>query len=297
MKDRSEIDRLGPWFHNLHLPDGRQTFPDHPLGDFPSFKWREIAPHIPEDLTGWRVLDIGCNAGYYTFALAKRGAMVTGIDVDERYLAQARWAAAQFGLEERTTFRRMQVYDLAHEVVSYDLVLFMGVFYHLRYPMLGLDIVTRLVKRLMVFQTLTMPGDEVYADAYRSGVENMNDRESLRDPGWPKMAFLEHRFAGDPTNWWAPNRAGIEAMLRSSGMRVVGRPGDEIYLAEPDPANPSCVTTWNSGEFLAATGQRLAEPAHRAVASSRPGEPRNGAGGRHEGTKQDFVRTGEGERR
>src|SRR3712207_5340586 len=88
----AEVERLGPWFHNLHLPDGTQTAPDHWLGDFPSFKWQQLAPHLPQDLTGWSCLDIGCNAGFYTFELAKRGATVLGIDVDERYLRQARWA-------------------------------------------------------------------------------------------------------------------------------------------------------------------------------------------------------------
>src|SRR5690348_12631725 len=73
-----EIAALGPWFHNLHLPDGSETAPHHRLGNFPAFKWAEIAPHIPSDLTGWRVLDIGCNAGFYSFELAKRGAHVTG---------------------------------------------------------------------------------------------------------------------------------------------------------------------------------------------------------------------------
>ena len=73
----AEIAGLAPWFHNLHLPDGRETAPDHPLGDFPSFKWREIAPHVPDDLQGWTALDIGCNAGFYTFELARRGAHVT----------------------------------------------------------------------------------------------------------------------------------------------------------------------------------------------------------------------------
>jgi hypothetical protein len=55
----------GPWFHNLHLPDGTQTAPGHPLGDFPGFKWRQLATRLPADLGGWSVLDIGCNAGYY----------------------------------------------------------------------------------------------------------------------------------------------------------------------------------------------------------------------------------------
>ena len=66
------IKELSPWFHNLHLPDGTQTAPDHFLGDFPSYKWREIASCLPEDLTGWRALDIGCNAGFYSFELARR---------------------------------------------------------------------------------------------------------------------------------------------------------------------------------------------------------------------------------
>ena len=76
------IRELGPWFHNLHLPGGEQTAPDHAYGDFPAFKWREIAPHIPQDLRGLTVLDIGCNAGFYSFELARRGAQVTAIDID-----------------------------------------------------------------------------------------------------------------------------------------------------------------------------------------------------------------------
>lgn len=89
------IIELGPWFHNLHLPDGTQTAPDHMLGDFPAFKWQCLASYLPKKLEGWRALDIGCNAGFYSFELARRGADVTGIDVDPRYLAQAQWAVRQ----------------------------------------------------------------------------------------------------------------------------------------------------------------------------------------------------------
>lgn len=247
---REAVERLGPWFHNLHLPDGTQTCPNHFLGDFPAFKWRALAPHLPRDLTGWSVLDIGCNAGFYTFELAKRGALVTGIDVDEHYLTQARWAAPLLGLADRVTFRRAQVYSLARTARRWDLVVFMGVFYHLRYPLLALDAVSRCVGRMMVFQTLSMPGEDV-----EEGVRDLalDERDRLLVPGWPKMAFIEHRLAGDQTNWWAPNRAAVEAMLRSTGMRVVSRPHDETYLCVPDRTRES-FWDWDADEFHAAIG-------------------------------------------
>ena len=246
-----KIEELGPWFHNVRLPDGTQTFPDHWLGDFPRFKWEQLAPHLPQDLSGWRALDIGCNAGFYSFELARRGATVTGIDVGPHYLAQARWLAEELALQDRVRFERKQVYDLAHSPEQYDLVLFMGVFYHLRYPMLGLDIVCQKVRRLMVFQTLSQFGTEVAETPYET---EFFDRDRLQDPGWPKLAFIEHRMAGDPTNWWIANHAGCEAMLRASGMRVVDRPLDETYICEPDPERVAVIQTWDRDEFLSATG-------------------------------------------
>ncbi len=250
-----EIAALGPWFHNLHLPDGTETAPSHFLGDFPSYKWRALAPHLPERLDGWTALDIGCNAGYYSFELARRGAAVTGIDVDPHYLKQARWAAGELGLEAEVEFRQMQVYDLAAEDQAFDLVLFMGVFYHLRYPLLGLDIVSRRTRRMMVFQTMTMPGMEVHSDTRDHPID---DRDVLLEPGWPRMAFIEHRFAGDPTNWWVPNHAAVEAMLRSSGMDVRAHLGHEIYLCEPSAAGPSGRARYDfTPELRSATGRAV----------------------------------------
>jgi tRNA (mo5U34)-methyltransferase len=232
---RREVEALGPWFHNLHLPGGVQTAPDHFIGgDFPRFKWLEIAPHIPQDLRGWRVLDVGCNAGFYSFELARRGASVLAIDVEDLYLTQARWAAGVLGLQDQVEFRRMGVYDVAQLQETFDLVWFMGVFYHLRYPLLALDLLAQRTRRLMMFQTLTMPGETVYPDTRDHPI---TEREPLLDPGWPKMAFIEHRFAGDETNWWVPNHAGCEAMLRAAGLKVTGRPAGEIYLCEPAAAD------------------------------------------------------------
>jgi tRNA (mo5U34)-methyltransferase len=146
----------------------------------------------------------------------------------------------------------MQVYDLAREAVAYDLVLFMGVLYHLRYPLLGLDIVAERVRRLLVFQSLSAPEEEVREETHGYSLE---DRDLFLAPGWPRMAFIEHHFASDPTNWWAPNRACCEALLRSSGMRITARPGAECFLCEPDPDATPPARSWNRGEFLAAIGQ------------------------------------------
>jgi tRNA (mo5U34)-methyltransferase len=229
------IDTMAPWFHNFHFPDGSQTAPAHPLGDFPTFKWKQLAPHLPRTMKGFRALDIGCNAGFYSIEMARRGASVLGIDVDEHYLKQARWAARYFGLEHSVQFRKMQVYDLRKLPDVFDLVLFMGVFYHLKYPVLGLDIVAEKVGALMVFQSLTMPGTAVWTDTHDHKIDN---RGVFEKKGWPKMAFVEHRFAGDPTNWWVPNHSCIEALLRTAGFKIVGRPGHEMYLCRPRRKNP-----------------------------------------------------------
>lgn len=256
-----QVAELGPWFHNLHLPDGTQTAPNHRLGDFPAVKWAEVGRELSDNLSGWTALDVGCNAGYYSFELAKRGAEVLAIDVNERYLDQARWAAGQFGLTESVDFKCLQVYDLAKSEQRFDLVLFLGVFYHLRYPLLALDILAGKVNRRMVFQSLTIPGDgdvDVLVD------HDFAEREEFLNAGWPKMAFIEGNFAGDPTNWWIPNHAGVEAMLRSAGMRITAHPSHDVYVCEPNDATTTVAQSFVSEQLRSATGSpRLRTPHER----------------------------------
>ena len=226
---RAEIEELGSWFHNLHLPGGVQTAPDHFLGDFPAFKWNAIKDHIAEDLSGQRVLDIGCNAGFYSFALAERGAEVLGIDTDRRYLRQAEWARDLLG-EERVRFREASVFEVDRLEGRFDIVFFMGVLYHLRYPLLALDLIARLQPSRLVFQTLTFGDDSVSPHARQETTFETRDR--LAEASWPHMAFIEDSFCGDPTNWWVPNHAAVAGMLRSAGFTITARPGHEIYLCE-----------------------------------------------------------------
>ncbi|OFZ53147.1 MAG: methyltransferase, TIGR04290 family [Bdellovibrionales bacterium RIFOXYC1_FULL_54_43] len=244
------IKRLGPWFHNIHLPSGHQTAPEHFLGDFPSSKWRQIQSRIPRNLKGWTCLDIGCNAGFYSYELAKRGANVLGIDSDNHYLAQAKWIAKEFHPENAPHFEKMQIHDLSRLNQKFDLILFMGVFYHLRYPALALDTVSMHVRKLMVFQTLTMAGDEVVKPRRDYG---LHERHYFDASGWPKMAFIEHAVAGDDTNWWVPNHSAVLAMLRSTGFRKIERVAHEIYLCQPEKRGARG-REWDLDEWKAATG-------------------------------------------
>src|ERR1051325_10675658 len=140
---RRRVAELGDWFHNLDL-GGVKTAPDHFLGDYPEVKWRRFAAALPNDLTGKSVLDVGCNAGFYSMQMKRRGAeRVLGIDTDDKYLEQARFAAKVSGAD--IEFRNLSVYRVGELHEKFDLVLFMGVLYHLRHPLLALDLLHEFV--------------------------------------------------------------------------------------------------------------------------------------------------------
>ncbi len=223
---QARIIELGPWFHNLDIK-GVKTAPNHFLGDYPNFKWQGFRNIIPEDLEGRSVLDVGCNAGFYSLEMKRRNAgRVVGIDSDPRYLRQARFAAEQSGLD--VEFRQMSVYDVGKLGDTFDLVIFMGVLYHLRHPLLALDLLHQhVVGDQMLFQCLQR-GDERIPDLqenYEFSEWAMFDR-----PDYPKLFFVEERYASDPTNWFVPNKAAMEAMLRSSGFTIESNPEREVYL-------------------------------------------------------------------
>jgi tRNA (mo5U34)-methyltransferase len=223
---RGRVDALGPWFHNMDL-GGVWTAPDHFLGDYPRVKFRGFAHVIPEDLSGKSVLDIGCNAGFYSMEMKRRGAArVLGIDFDDRYLAQARFAAEVAGYD--IDFARLSVYDVAALQERFDLVVFMGVLYHLRHPLLALDLIHAHVARdLLLFQSMQRGSSEIEEVPENAAFwhTDMFDR-----PGYPKLHFIEHRYANDPTNWWAPNAACSAAMLRSAGFDILDHPEEEVFL-------------------------------------------------------------------
>jgi tRNA (mo5U34)-methyltransferase len=239
---KERIEELGPWFHNFRL-NGVATAPGHFLGDYPAVKFESFRHAIPTDLTGKTVLDIGCNAGFYSFEMERRGASrVVGIDADDRYLRQARFVAEMTG--SHVEFRCLPVWQVAELREKFDLVIFMGVLYHLRHPLLALDLIhEHVAKDLLLFQSMQRGSNEI-ADI----AENYEFAEAapFDEPGFPKMHFIERRYSHDQTNWWVPNRACAEAMLRSSGFKIQSQPEHEVYLCKWEPVavpadGPHCV--------------------------------------------------------
>jgi tRNA (mo5U34)-methyltransferase len=222
----SRVRALGPWFHNLDL-NGVRTAPEHFLGDYPNAKWHHFRDALPADLSGRTVLDIGCNGGFYAIEMKRRGAArVLGIDHDLDYLAQARFAAEILGLD--IEFREASVYDVGALNERFDIVLFMGVLYHLRHPLLALDLIHEHVARdMLLFQSMQRGQDASFSPAEDYP---FSEREVFQDSTWPRLHFVERSYAGDPTNWWIPNRACVEGMLRAAGFEIVSHPEEEVFL-------------------------------------------------------------------
>ena len=226
---RRQAEALGPWFHNIDL-GGVVTAPGHFLGDYPAVKWRRFGHALPTDLRGRTVLDIGCNGGFYSIEMKRRGAArVLGVDIDEAYLRQARFAAQISDLD--IEFAQLSVYDVAALEERFDLVLFLGVLYHLRHPLLALDLIREhVVRDLFVCQSMQRGSSAQISveEDYPFSETTVFDRS-----GFPRMVFIEHRYAGDDTNWWIPNRSCTAAMLRSTGFVIESNPEEEVFVCRP----------------------------------------------------------------
>lgn len=234
-KLRRRIEALGPWFHNLDLR-GVPTAPDHPLGNYPGDKWARFSAALDGKVAGRTVLDIGCNGGFYAIEMKRLGAArVVGIDHDEDYLAQARFAAEQSGVD--VELRHLSVHDVALLGERFDIVLFMGVLYHLRHPLLALDLIhEHVASDVLVFQSMLRGSPEpmVVEPDYP-----ITRADQFSAPGYPLLHFIEHCYAGDPTNWWVPNRSCAQAMLRSAGFVIESQPEEEVFICRRGEAATS----------------------------------------------------------
>jgi tRNA (mo5U34)-methyltransferase len=179
------------WFHQIEVRPGVVT----PGEDESAAKLERLA--IPDDLTGKTVLDIGAYDGFFTFECERRGASVLAID-----FPQAAGYPVAAGLVGSTAeFRELSVYDVSPETVGeFDIVLFLGVLYHLRHMLLALERIHSVCRELLILET------------------------QICDPPLPSEAYgpVVQFFPGaelndDPSNWWVPNMAALDGMLEASG--------------------------------------------------------------------------------
>ena len=239
------VERLKPWFHRIDLGDGVVTKTASVAGepvDHPLPTWAEIARVLPDDLSGKSVLDVGCNAGFYAVEAKRRGAArVLGVDSQRHQVRQASFVARALGLP--IEFRRMSVYDLSPETVGiFDVTLALGLVYHLKHLVQGLERLYSVTGELLILETAVLLPALVptMAVPYVTGPLE----RSLHPIGY---------VANSPDakeavyNWFVPSVGAIGAMLSDTGfadVQCVATPGDRAVFVcrkgrgEPSPGPP-----------------------------------------------------------
>jgi tRNA (mo5U34)-methyltransferase len=188
------------WFHTIDLGNGVVT----PGVDPSPTKLSTFG--IPEDLTGLSVLDIGAWDGFFSFEAERRGASHV-LATDHFCWGGPGWGSkAGFDLVHkvlgsRVKSKNIDVLDLSPTSVgTFDLVLFLGVLYHMRHPLLALERVSSVTKGQLILET----------------------HVDMLDCPRPASAFYpDKELCGDPTNWFGPNPSMVEAMLQTVGFRKV----------------------------------------------------------------------------
>ena len=208
------LAKLGPWYHDVRLTPQISTYAVH--RHYVESRWKYLAEFLPADLTGKRVLDIGCNGGFFSLEMKKRNAPhVLGIDTMPHWLAQARFISNWF--EKPIELRELGAYDVA-SLGEFDVVVFIGVLYHLRYPLYAIDQVASICKDTMYLQSMVRGDSRDFTPApdYAQSEQKIFER-----PEFPRMYFIEKSFNADESNWWMPNTSCLMAMARSAGFRSV----------------------------------------------------------------------------
>jgi tRNA (mo5U34)-methyltransferase len=215
---RRMIAEHGRWWHEIELAPGIIT----PGDDSNRMKLPILdALGLPKDMRGLRVLDIGCSDGYFAFEAEKRGAEVLAIDfVPETYTG---FATAKAILGSEVEYRMENVYNLSRETVGeFDVVLFLGVLYHLRKPLAALDAIRSVLKPGGLLFIGTMLIDEYFLlpDGSATTLEAINP--VLKNvPLW--QSYPRDSLNGDYTNCFAPNMRALEAALSEAQLEVGDR--------------------------------------------------------------------------
>jgi tRNA (mo5U34)-methyltransferase len=226
----SQVAALGWWYQHFELPGGVWTGDGAPPAYDPRERWQLFAPYIPDDLTGKTVLDVGGNAGYFSVQMKLRGAQkCVMVEPVIEFVDQARLVFSEFGVRVKVVNEDVHAYCLT-TTERFDYVLFLGLFYHLKYPVLVLDRLAEMTKARLVLAAHISGGVEHGEPADATDV----DRDEVRASTFPQLAFIERTYRGDLTNWWIPNYQALEPLARSAGLRVVARPHPEMLITEPE---------------------------------------------------------------
>ena len=193
------------WHHTMTLPHGVRTPGAYDPGDLFS------RLRLP-DLVGQRVLDVGTRDGFFAFECEKRGAEVVALDHADP--AQTGFDVARTALGSRVEYVRMNVYDVnRRDLGVFDVVLFLGVLYHLRHPLLALDRLRAVCTKLLMLESLACDAGVF------TGFQQTRRLDSFSPdlPDLPLAQFLSaNRFHPDWTNKWAPNVTCLKAWMEDA---------------------------------------------------------------------------------
>jgi SAM-dependent methyltransferase len=146
-------DLLAPWNHNIALPHDVYTAACETY--YPAHReiMRVVADHVAGDFKNRRVLDIGCLEGYFAIECALQGASVVGVDGKLLNVRKCEFVRSVLGVE-RARFVQADAMTLTRESVgAFDVVLALGLLYHLRDPYSFLANVAGLCEGFAVIDT------------------------------------------------------------------------------------------------------------------------------------------------
>ncbi len=213
------IEKLSPWFHCIELPEGIKTKTETAVGEpveHPRPTWEFVRPHLDADLRGKTLLDVGCNAGFYSFEARRRGAArVLGVDAQRHLIRQARFCARALNAEG-VEFEKMSVYDLdARALGQFDVTLALGLVYHLKHLVLALEKLFQVTRELLIIETAIFPPE-------RSPGSFDHAVGGLR-PTLHPLAYVENEPGMKEAiyNWFLPSPEALRALLANVGFDEV----------------------------------------------------------------------------